>query len=41
MERKEERQKLESEDLTLEEFAIEELEDRLEMAKFSDGNCGC
>ena len=41
MERIEERKKVEPEDLALEEFSIEELEDRLELLQFSDGNCQC
>jgi hypothetical protein len=41
MENKQERNKPELEDLTLEEFSIEELEDRLELQRFSDGNCNC
>jgi hypothetical protein len=40
-ENKQERNKPQDEDLTLEEFSIEELEDRLELEKFSDGNCNC
>ena len=41
MENKQQRNKPEPEDLTLEEFSIEELEDRLELQRFSDGNCNC
>jgi hypothetical protein len=41
MEKEERRNVPEPEDLTLEEFSIEELEDRLELARFSDGNCNC
>jgi len=41
MQKKEERALAPPEDLGLEEFSIEELEDRLELARFSDGNCNC
>ena len=41
MEKEQARNKPEAEDLTLEEFSIEELEDRLELARLSDGNCNC
>ena len=41
MEKEDARNKPEAEDLTLEEFSIEELEDRLELARLSDGNCNC
>jgi hypothetical protein len=41
MNNKQERNQLEPKDLTLEEFSIEELEDRLELQRFSDGNCNC
>ena len=41
MKNSEERNKPEPEDLTLEEFSIEELEDRLELLRISDGNCSC
>ena len=41
MENKSERKRIEPEDLTLEEFSIEELEDRLELLRLSDGNCHC
>ena len=41
METKDRQYQPEPEDLTLEEFSIEELEDRLELARISDGNCNC
>ena len=41
MEGKTEQKRNEPEDLALEEFSIEELEDRLELLRFSDGNCNC
>jgi hypothetical protein len=41
MEKLEGQNKPEVEDLTLEEFSIEELEDRLELLRISDGNCSC
>ena len=41
MEKREERNIPVSDDLTLEEFSVEELEDRLELLRISDGNCSC
>jgi hypothetical protein len=38
---KDEQNKKESKDLSLEEFSIEELEDRLELLLLSDTNCNC